>query len=170
MTVFSRTGEKNKVIRGDIATVVLPLANYNDSARSNINASLQILDGSTQLSWFVEETNNFVTSGGVVHNCRPPENRDPRPPEVSSCEGYLQQQIAMIRPKIILALGRIAAQNLLKIEVPIGRMRGQRYTYGKENIPVIVTYHPAYLLRSPREKRKSWQDLQLALKIYQEPR
>ena len=117
----------------------------------------------------VEETNNFVTSGGVVHNCRPPNNRDPRPPEVSSCEGYLQQQITMIRPKIILALGRIAAQNLLKIEVPIGRMRGQRYTYGKANIPVIVTYHPAYLLRSPREKRKSWQDLQLAMKIYQEP-
>ena len=105
-----------------------------------------------------------------ILKCRPPENRDPRPAEVTCCEDYLQQQIAMIRPKIILALGRIAAQNLLKIEVPIGRMRGQRYTYGTAKIPVIVTYHPAYLLRSPREKRKSWQDLQLAMKIYQEPR
>ncbi|MBF8269311.1 MAG: phage SPO1 DNA polymerase-related protein [Gammaproteobacteria bacterium] len=105
-----------------------------------------------------------------ILKCRPSDNRDPRPPEVSACEGYLQQQIAMIRPKIILALGRIAAQNLLKIEVPIGRMRGQRYTYGAANTPVVVTYHPAYLLRSPREKRKSWQDLQLAMKIYQETR
>ena len=105
-----------------------------------------------------------------ILKCRPPDNRDPRPLEVSSCEGYLQQQIAMIRPKIILALGRIAAQNLLKIEIPIGRMRGQRYTYGAAHTPVVVTYHPAYLLRSPREKRKSWQDLQLAMKIYQESR
>ena len=103
-----------------------------------------------------------------ILKCRPPNNRDPRPEEVSECEPYLKQQIAMIKPKIILALGRVAAQNLLRIEVPIGRMRGQRYTYGDAEIPVVVTYHPAYLLRSPREKRKSWQDLQLAVKIYKE--
>ena len=103
-----------------------------------------------------------------ILKCRPPNNRDPRPAEVSECEPYLQQQIGLIRPKIILALGRIAAQNLLRIEIPIGRMRGQRYEYGETNIPVVVTYHPAYLLRSPREKRKSWQDLQLAMKIYRE--
>jgi len=103
-----------------------------------------------------------------ILKCRPPDNRDPRPAEVVACEGYLNRQIAMIQPKIILALGRIAAQNLLKIEVPIGRMRGQRYSYGVAQTPVIVTYHPAYLLRSPREKRKSWQDLQLAMKIYRE--
>jgi len=103
-----------------------------------------------------------------ILKCRPPNNRDPRPAEVIECEPYMKQQIAMIRPKIILALGRIAAQNLLRIEVPIGRMRGQRYEYADTKIPVVVTYHPAYLLRSPREKRKSWQDLQLAMKIYQE--
>lgn len=105
-----------------------------------------------------------------ILKCRPPKNRDPRPEEVSECEPYLKQQIAVIKPKIILALGRVAAQNLLRIEVPIGRMRGQRYTYGDAKIPVVVTYHPAYLLRSPREKRKSWQDLQLAMKIYKENR
>ena len=103
-----------------------------------------------------------------ILKCRPPNNRDPSPAEVTECEPYLKQQIDIIRPKIILALGRIAAQNLLGIEVPIGRMRGQRYEFADTNIPVVVTYHPAYLLRSPREKRKSWQDLQLAMKIYRE--
>jgi len=101
-----------------------------------------------------------------ILKCRPPDNRDPRPEEVVCCEGYLKQQIAMIKPKIILAVGRIAAQNLLKVETPIGQMRGNRYEYPEGNIPVVVTYHPAYLLRSPREKRKSWQDLQMAMKLY----
>lgn len=102
-----------------------------------------------------------------ILKCRPPNNRDPRPEEVAHCETYLAAQIELIRPKIILAVGRIAAQNLLKVETPIGRMRGQQYSYPGSEIPVVVTYHPAYLLRSPREKRKSWQDLQLAMKIYQ---
>ena len=101
-----------------------------------------------------------------ILKCRPPDNRDPRPEEVSCCEGYLQRQIALIKPKIILAVGRIAAQNLLKVDTPIGKMRGNRYEY--DGIPVVVTYHPAYLLRSPGQKRKSWQDLQLAMKIFRE--
>lgn len=103
-----------------------------------------------------------------ILKCRPPGNRDPLPEEVIACEQYLKQQIDSIRPEIILALGRIAAQNLLKIEVPIGRMRGRRYEYSDTGVPVVVTYHPAYLLRSPGEKRKTWQDLQLAMKIYKE--
>ncbi len=101
-----------------------------------------------------------------ILKCRPPENRDPRPDEVISCETYLARQIELVRPEIILALGRIAAQNLLKVDTPIGRMRGRQYEYPGSNIPVVVTYHPAYLLRSPREKRKSWQDLRLAMQIY----
>lgn len=101
-----------------------------------------------------------------ILKCRPPNNRDPGPEEVVCCEGYLKQQIAMIKPKIILAVGRIAAQNLLKVDTPISQMRGNRYEYPEGNIPVVATYHPAYLLRSPREKRKSWQDLQMAMKIY----
>ena len=103
-----------------------------------------------------------------ILKCRPPNNRDPQPEEVACCESYLKQQIALIKPKIILAVGRIAAQNLLKTDTPIGQMRGRRYEYPGTNIPVVVTYHPAYLLRSPREKRKSWQDLQHALRVYAE--
>jgi DNA polymerase len=70
-----------------------------------------------------------------------------------------------LNPKVIIALGRIAAQNLLQTETPISKMRGREYSYENSGIPVVVTYHPAYLLRSPREKRKVWQDLQLALKL-----
>jgi len=103
-----------------------------------------------------------------ILKCRPPNNRDPKPEEVACCEPYLKQQIALINPKIILAVGRIAAQNLLKVDTPIGQMRGRRYEYPEPRVPVVVTYHPAYLLRSPREKRKSWQDLQLAMRIYRE--
>ena len=101
-----------------------------------------------------------------ILKCRPPENRDPKQEEITACASYLQQQIELIRPKIILAVGRIAAQNLLQTETPIGKMRGQQYKYADTGIPVIVTYHPAYLLRSPREKKKAWQDLQLAMRVY----
>ena len=103
-----------------------------------------------------------------ILKCRPPGNRDPKPDEVVSCEAYLKKQIEWIQPKLILALGRIAAQNLLKVDTPIGKMRGQCYEYPDPKIPVVVTYHPAYLLRSPKEKRKSWQDLQLAMQIYRD--
>ncbi len=103
-----------------------------------------------------------------ILKCRPPNNRDPKPEEVSSCENYLAQQINTVKPKLILALGRVAAQNLLKTETPIGKMRGNRYQYGEPPVPVVVTYHPAYLLRAPREKKKSWQDLQLAMTVYKE--
>ena len=97
-----------------------------------------------------------------ILKCRPPNNRDPNPVEVEACESFLKQQLAMIRPKIILAVGRIAAQNLLKSDAPIGRLRGRVHRYG--DIPLIVVYHPAYLLRSPLEKRKAWEDLRLALR------
>ena len=103
-----------------------------------------------------------------ILKCRPPKNRDPKINEVEACEKYLRQQIALIKPKIILALGRIAAQNLLKSDTPIGKMRGNSYLYPDTNLPVVVTYHPAYLLRSPREKRKVWQDIKFAQHIYRE--
>lgn len=101
-----------------------------------------------------------------ILKCRPPNNRDPKPEEVIACESYLRQQIDLIKPKIILAVGRIAAQNLLKVDTPIGKMRGNRHQYPNSELPVIVTYHPAYLLRSPREKRKVWEDLKSAMQIY----
>ncbi len=98
-----------------------------------------------------------------ILKCQPPGDRDPQPEEVSQCESYLQRQIEMVKPKVILAVGRIAAHNLMKVETPIGKMRGKKYQYG--NTPVVVTYHPAYLLRKPSEKAKSWDDLRLALSI-----
>ncbi len=101
-----------------------------------------------------------------ILKCRPPNNRDPKAEEVAACSSYLREQIDLIQPKIILAVGRIAAQNLLQTETPIGKMRGQKYEYADTGIPVVVTYHPAYLLRAPREKRKAWQDLQMAMRVY----
>ncbi len=103
-----------------------------------------------------------------ILKCRPPDNRDPRPEEVTSCEPYLQRQIELIKPKIILCVGRIAAQNLLKVDTPIGKMRGKKYSYEPLNTPVVVTYHPAYLLRSPSQKSKSWEDLLLAKSLMEE--
>lgn len=97
---------------------------------------------------------------------RPPNNRDPLPDEVAACEPYLMRQIQLVQPKIILAVGRIAAQNLLKTDTKIGQLRGKRYTYPGTNIPLVVTYHPAYLLRAPAEKRKAWEDLKFARKIF----
>ena len=97
-----------------------------------------------------------------ILKCRPPNNRDPKAEEVAACQAYLHRQIELIEPKIILALGRIAAQSLLNSETPIGKMRGKLYHLEKDNIPTVVTYHPAYLLRSPKEKRKVWEDLKFA--------
>lgn len=97
-----------------------------------------------------------------ILKCRPPENRDPKPEETTSCEQYLQRQIALVQPGLLLAVGRIAAQNLLRVDTPIGQLRGRVHRYGPAGIPLVVTYHPAYLLRSPGQKRKSWDDLCLA--------
>lgn len=94
-----------------------------------------------------------------VLKCRPPGNRDPRPEESASCRPFLQRQLQLLQPRLILAVGRIAAQNLLETDTPIGRLRGQVHRFGERGTPLIVTYHPAYLLRSPGEKRKAWVDL-----------
>ncbi len=99
-----------------------------------------------------------------ILKCRPPANRDPKPEEVAACEPYLKRQIALVQPKIILAVGRIAAQNLLKTTKPLSRLRGKVHSY--DDIPVIVVYHPAYLLRNPIAKRQAWEDLKLAFKVY----
>jgi DNA polymerase len=101
-----------------------------------------------------------------VLKCRPPDNRVPTPEERVSCTPFLQQQIALIRPKLIFAVGSTAAQYLLNTDTAIGKLRGQRWFY--QGVPLIATYHPAYLLRRPTEKRKAWQDLQLAQRIFNE--
>ena len=98
-----------------------------------------------------------------ILKCRPPKNRDPSSQESEACEPFLVEQVRMVAPKIIVAVGRIAAQNLLKTQTPIGKLRGTIHDY--EGIPVVVTYHPAYLLRSQTEKRRAWEDLKLARRI-----
>jgi uracil-DNA glycosylase family 4 len=100
-----------------------------------------------------------------VLKCRPPNNRDPKPEEVGHCLPYLERQIALLRPAIMLAVGRIAAQNLLATDLPLGRLRGRAHAFGNLRIPLVVTYHPAYLLRSPTEKRKAWEDLKYARRV-----
>jgi uracil-DNA glycosylase len=94
-----------------------------------------------------------------VLKCRPPGNRDPKPDEALACQAYLHRQVALIEPKIILSVGRISAQHLLKTETPVGQLRGRWFEYGPARIPLRVTYHPAYLLRSPEQKSKAWDDL-----------
>jgi len=100
-----------------------------------------------------------------IVKCRPPQNRDPLPEESAACSAYLKRQIELVQPKVILVLGKVAAQNLLQKEDALGRLRGAPYLYADTGIPVIVTYHPAYLLRKPTDKRKAWEDLQLAVKL-----
>jgi DNA polymerase len=96
-----------------------------------------------------------------VLKCRPPGNRNPEPAEVVQCEPYLRRQVALLQPKIILAMGRFAVQSLLGSTEPIGKLRGQIHHYA--GVPVVVTYHPAYLLRNLPDKAKAWADLCLAL-------
>jgi len=98
-----------------------------------------------------------------VLKCRPPHNRDPSDEEMERCLPYLRRQIELVAPAAILCVGRIAAQRLLGTDTPIGRLRGR--VHRLDGRPVVVTYHPAYLLRSPGEKRKSWDDLKLALGV-----
>ncbi len=100
-----------------------------------------------------------------VVKCRPPDNRNPAPGEAAQCEPYLHRQIALIKPKLIVALGKVAAVNLLKRDAAVASMRGKIHEY--QGIPLIVTYHPAYLLRSLPEKAKAWADLCFAVETMQ---
>ena len=101
-----------------------------------------------------------------VLKCRPPNNRNPLPNEVESCSGFLRSQIDFIKPKVLLAVGKFAAQTLVQSEESIGRLRGQIHQYN--GVPVVVTYHPAYLLRSPNATRIAWHDFQLLRTVLDE--
>jgi len=119
----------------------------------------QLLD---QMLFAIGQSREKVFIANIL-KCRPPDNRDPKPGEAAACRDYLERQIELIQPKIILAVGKIAAQNLLGTDDPVGRMRGRQHDLG--GIPLVVTYHPAYLLRSPTQKYKSWSDLCLAARL-----
>ena len=107
----------------------------------------------------LERDDVFITN---ILKCRPLGNRDPKPEEAESCSAYLQQQRILVKPKIILAVGRISAQTLLNTDAPLAKLRGK--VHELDGTPLVVVYHPAYLLRSLLEKRKAWQDLLLAVR------
>lgn len=98
-----------------------------------------------------------------VLKCRPPGNRNPEPEEVAQCEPFLRRQVELLKPRIILAMGRFAVQSLLQTQEPIGKLRGRAHQYN--GVPVVVTYHPAYLLRNLADKGKAWADLCLAKQL-----
>jgi DNA polymerase len=102
-----------------------------------------------------------------VVKCRPPGNRNPEPEEIEACEPFLREQIDAIRPKVVVALGKFAAQTLLRDTSPISRLRGRWFQY--EGVRLMPTFHPAYLLRSPHEKARAWEDLQLVMKELGKP-
>src|SRR5215472_12230255 len=130
-----------------------------------VGAAGQLLDAMLRAIGLDRRTNVYIAN---VLKSRPPNNRDPRPEEVAACLPYLARQIALLQPKIMLAVGRIAAQNLLGTDAPLGRLRGRVHHFGEHQTPLVVTYHPAYLLRTPADKRKAWEDLKFARSVYQQ--
>ncbi len=125
----------------------------------------QLLDSMLRAIGLARGNNVYIAN---ILKSRPPGNRDPKPDEVASCLPYLRRQIDLLRPVLILAVGRIAAQNLLASDLPLGRLRGRVHHFGELNTPVVVTYHPAYLLRTPSDKRKAWEDLKFARTVFRE--
>jgi uracil-DNA glycosylase len=125
----------------------------------------QLLDAMLRAIGLSRETNVFIAN---VLKSRPPGNRDPKPEEVAACLPYLMRQVLLLRPRLILAVGRIAAQNLLSTDLPLGRLRGKVHQFGELNTPLIVTYHPAYLLRTPGDKRRAWEDLKFARSVFRQ--
>lgn len=113
----------------------------------------------------IDPKNVYITN---ILKCRPPSNRDPKAEEVSACSRFLQAQIKLIKPRVIFSVGRISAQNLLHSQVPVGKLRGHKHSLPGTEIPLLVTYHPAYLLRNPAQKAKVWEDLK-ALKLLLKP-
>ena len=122
----------------------------------------RLLDSMLAALQMKREVNIYIAN---VLKCRPPGNRNPEPLEVAQCSPHLLRQVALIQPKLIILMGRFAAQTLLGTDASIASMRGRQYQY--QGIPAIVTYHPAYLLRNLPDKSKAWQDLLFARKTYQ---
>ncbi|KFG96667.1 DNA polymerase [Burkholderia paludis] len=134
-----------------------PGENEDKQGEPFVGQAGKLLDNMLQSLSLKRGDNVYIAN---VIKCRPPGNRNPEPDEVANCEPYLQRQVALVKPKLIVALGRFAAQTLLKTDASIASLRGRVHAY--EGVPVIVTYHPAYLLRSLQDKSKAWADLCLA--------
>ena len=134
-----------------------PGANEDRQGEPFVGDAGKLLDAILAAIGLARGNNVFIAN---VLKSRPPANRDPKPDEVAACLPYLERQIELIQPKLIVALGRFAAQSLLATDTPIGKLRGQVHRY--RGVPLVVTYHPAYLLRNPLDKAKVWEDLVLA--------
>lgn len=144
-----------------------PGADEEQQGKSFVGSAGQLLNRML-LATGLQREQVYITN---IVKCRPTDDRDPRPAEVAQCQAFLDRQVVLLQPRIILAVGRIAAQHLLKTDATLGSLRGKQHQYvtgdGQLQIPVVVTYHPAYLSRSPKEKRKAWQDLQFAVAVSQ---
>ncbi|MEO9386574.1 uracil-DNA glycosylase, partial [Chromobacterium phragmitis] len=123
----------------------------------------QLLDNMLAAAGLERDQDVYIAN---VLKCRPPGNRNPAPDEIAACNGYLLQQIRHVQPVLIVALGRFAAQTLLETEDSISKLRGKAHRY--QGVPLVVSYHPAYLLRNQPDKAKAWQDLLLAREIYRQ--
>ncbi|MEE8477163.1 MAG: uracil-DNA glycosylase [Gemmatimonadales bacterium] len=134
-------------------------ANEDASGRPFVGAAGELLNGILKA---INISRESVFIANIV-KCRPPQNRKPLPDEVAACLPYLQRQVALIRPKVILALGGTAAENLLGVRKSLGQLRGQVHSYG--GIPLVVTYHPAALLRNPNWKKPTWDDVRIARQL-----
>lgn len=166
-------GRKNTVFGvGDVQTdwmIVGEAPGENEDLQGEpfVGAAGQLLDN--MLRAVGRSRQGEGAQGAYIANvlkCRPPANRNPQPEEVARCEPFLVRQVGLVKPKVIVAMGRFAVQSLLKTTEPIGRLRGRVHRY--EGVPVIVTYHPAYLLRTPGDKGKAWADLCLAMETLEQ--
>jgi len=138
-----------------------PGENEDKQGEPFVGQAGKLLDNMLASLGLARGRNVFIAN---VLKCRPPGNRNPELDEVAQCEPYLKRQIALVRPRLIVVLGRIAAQSLLRTTTPISKLRGSVHSY--EGIPVVVTYHPAYLLRTPADKARAWDDLCLAREVH----
>ena len=156
-TVFG-TGDRNAdlLIIGEA-----PGADEDREGKPFVGRAGQLLDQMLLAAGF---RRNQVYIANIL-KCRPPSNRNPAPDEILACSGYLASQIAMLEPKAILAVGGVSATSLLETDLSVGKLRGEVHRYGETRIPLVVTYHPAYLLRKPAEKARSWLDLQLLMRL-----
>jgi uracil-DNA glycosylase family 4 len=140
-----------------------PGMNEDKQGEPFVGRAGQLLTAMLEAIGFARETVYIAN----ILKCRPPNNRDPQVEEVNLCTPFLQKQIALVQPKLLLAVGRIATHYLLDTKTALSQLRGKLHTYGSLNTPLIVTYHPAYLLRSPKDKSKAYEDLQLAYRTLQ---
>jgi DNA polymerase len=136
-----------------------PGAEEDQEGEPFVGQAGRLLDAMLAAIGLARDRNVYIAN---VLKCRPPGNRNPEPAEVAQCSPHLLRQVALIKPRLIVAMGRFAAQTLLATDVSVASLRGRVHTY--HGVPLIVTYHPAYLLRTPADKAKSWQDLLFAVR------